>query len=184
MAYEKSNCLLLILGLIAALGAGLVFPLFNFIFSGILEMMMDPLQNDGELNTYCLYMAIIAFSAGALTFFYSLCFGVASDRLVYTIRLTMFKKLMKLPVSYYDRPENTAGGINSKLATDAYQIRNMVSGILGVMSLNIATVSASLAFGLYYSWKVTLISLALSPLIAVVGSINMKVIMRFTTKSQ
>ena len=116
MAYEKSNCLLLILGLIAALGAGLVFPLFNFIFSGILEMMMDPLQNDGELNTYCLYMAIIAFSAGALTFFYSLCFGVASDRLVYTIRLTMFKKLMKLPVSYYDRPENTAGGINSKLA--------------------------------------------------------------------
>ena len=96
----------------------------------------------------------------------------------------MFNKLMRLPVSFYDKPSNTAGGINSKLATDAYQIRNMVSGVLGVMCLNFATVGSSLAFGLYYSWKVTLISLALSPLIAVVGSINMKVIMKFTSKSQ
>lgn len=52
------------------------------------------------------------------------------------------------------------------------------------MCLNIATISASLVLGLYYSWKVTLIALALSPLIAVVGAINMKVIMKFNTKSE
>lgn len=60
----------------------------------------------------------------------------------------------------------------------------MVSGILGVMCLNISTITTSLVFGLYYSWKVTLIALALSPLIAVVGSLNMKVILKFTTISQ
>lgn len=60
----------------------------------------------------------------------------------------------------------------------------MISGVLGVMCLNVATISTSLVFGMYYSWKVTLISLALSPIIALVGSINMKVIMRFTSKSQ
>ena len=96
----------------------------------------------------------------------------------------MLKKLMRLPVSFYDKPTNSAGGINSKLATDAYQIRNMVSGVLGVMCLNIATVVASMAFGLYYSWKVTLIALALSPLIAIVGSLNMKIMMKFMTQSQ
>ena len=96
----------------------------------------------------------------------------------------MLKKLMRLPVSFYDKPSNSAGGINSKLATDAYQIRNMVSGVLGVMCLNIATVAASMAFGLYYSWKVTLIALALSPLIAIVGSLNMKIMMKFMTQSQ
>ena len=96
----------------------------------------------------------------------------------------MFAKLLKLPVGFYDKKSNTAGAITSKLATDAYQIRNMVSGIVGVMCLNIATVGASLAFGLYYSWKITLISLVLSPLITVAGSINMKIIMRLTSKSQ
>ena len=89
-----------------------------------------------------------------------------------------------MPVSFYDKQSNTAGGINSKLATDAYQIRNMVSGVLGVMCLNISTVVASMFIGLYYSWKVALISLALSPFIAIVGALNMKVMLKFTTKSQ
>jgi ATP-binding cassette, subfamily B (MDR/TAP), member 1 len=162
----------------------MVWPFFNYIFSGILSLMMQPLENNDELNLYCLYMELVAIAAGALTLLYTFAFGVTSERLVYRIRLDMFAKLMRLPVSFYDKPTNTAGGINSKLATDAYQIRNMVSGVLGVMCLNLATVTASLAFGMYYSWKVTLISLALSPLIAVVGSINMKVVMRFTTKNQ
>lgn len=70
------------------------------------------------------------------------------------------------------------------MATDAYQIRNMVSGVLGVMCLNIATIGASLGIGFYYSWIVTLISLGLSPLIAIVGGINMKIMIRFSTKSQ
>jgi hypothetical protein len=56
----------------------------------------------------------------------------------------------------------------------------MISGVLGVMCLNLATIVTSLFFGFYYSWKVTLISIALSPFIAIVGAINMKVIMKFT----
>ena len=162
----------------------MVWPFFNYIFSGILALMMNPLENNPELNNYCLYMELIAITAATSTFIYSFAFGYASERLVYKVRIDMFNKLMRLPVSFYDKPKNTAGGINSKLAADAYQIRNMVSGVMGVMCLNVSTVATSLFFGMYYSWKVTLISLALSPLIAIVGSINMKVVMKFTIKSQ
>jgi ATP-binding cassette, subfamily B (MDR/TAP), member 1 len=96
----------------------------------------------------------------------------------------MFDKMLRLPVSFYDQKENTAGAISVKLATDAFQLNNMVSGVLGVMCLNASTISTSLAFGLYYSWKVTLVALALSPLIAIAGSISMKIMIKFTTKSQ
>lgn len=98
--------------------------------------------------------------------------------------MRMFDKLLRLPASFFDQKENTAGAISVKLATDTFQINNMVSGVLGVMCLNIATISTSLVFGMYYSWKVTLIALALSPLMAVLGSINMKIILKFTNKSQ
>lgn len=98
--------------------------------------------------------------------------------------MKLFNKLLRLPVSYYDKKENTAGAISIRLANDAFQLNNMVSGVIGVMCLNIATVSVSLTLGLYYSWKVTLIALALSPLIGVVGAINMKVILKFTSISQ
>ena len=91
-----------------------------------------------------------------------------------------FGTLLRLPASYYDKKENTAGAISVKLSTDCFQINNMISGVLGVMCLNVATIVTSLFFGFYYSWKVALISLALSPFIAIVGAINMKIIMKFT----
>lgn len=56
----------------------------------------------------------------------------------------------------------------------------MISGVVGVMCLNVSTIITSLFFGFYYSWKITLISLALSPLIMIVGALNMKLIMKFT----
>lgn len=146
--------------------------------------MVNPIINDDELNLYCLYILLVAITAGASTLVYTFAFGLASERLLFKVRLDLFNKLLRLPASYFDQKENTAGAISTRLATDAFQIRNMVSGVLGVMCLNTATITTSLIFGLYYSWKVTLIALALSPLIAIVGSLNMKVIVKFTSKSQ
>lgn len=119
-----------------------------------------------------------------MTFLHTFSFGLAKERLVYNIRMKMFNKLLRLPVSFFDKKENTSGAITVKLATDTFQLNNMVSGVLGVMCLNFATIGISLFFGLYYSWKVTLIAMALSPLLVLVGSINMKVIMKFTSISQ
>jgi ABC-type bacteriocin/lantibiotic exporter with double-glycine peptidase domain len=59
----------------------------------------------------------------------------------------------------------------------------MITGTLGVICLNIATVSLSLIFAFYYSWQLTLIVLALTPIIAVSGAINMKVLKGLSEKS-
>lgn len=112
---------------------------------------------------------------------------MASERLMLKVRLDLFKKFLRLPASYYDQKDNTPGAISTKLASDAFVIRNMVSGVLGVICLNAATILTSLTLGMYYSWKITLISLALSPLIAIVGSfgsINMKAAMKSASKAQ
>lgn len=102
---------------------------------------------------------------------------------MFTIRSKLFGKLMRLPVSYYDKSDNTPGGISTKLSQDSYQINNMITGVLGVVCLNIATVSTSLIFAFYYSWKLTLIVLALSPLLVITGAINMAVLKGMTAKS-
>jgi ATP-binding cassette subfamily B (MDR/TAP) protein 11 len=80
-----------------------------------------------------------------------------------------------MPISFYDKSDNTAGGISAKISQDSYQINNMITGVMGVVCLNISTVTTSLIFAFYYSWKLTLIVLALSPLLAVSGAINMAI---------
>ena len=134
--------------------------------------MIDPKTNNDELNLYCFYILLVAVGGGAMTTLYGFAFGLGSERLVYNLRMKLFGTLLRLPASYYDKKENTAGAISVKLSTDCFQINNMISGVLGVMCLNVATIVTSLFFGFYYSWKVALISLALSPFIAIVGAIR------------
>ncbi len=129
-------------------------------------------------------MFLVVAGAGSFTtFLYTACFGVVGEKLVYNIRKKLFSKLLLLPISYYDKPENTPGGISAKLSQDSYQINNMITGVLGVVCLNIATVVTSLIFAFYYSWKLTLIVLGLSPLLIVTGAINMAVLKGMSAKS-
>ena len=60
----------------------------------------------------------------------------------------------------------------------------MITGTMAVVCLNLATIGASLGFALYYSWKLTLIVLALAPLMVVSGSVNMKVLKGMSEKSE
>lgn len=103
--------------------------------------------------------------------------------MVFSLRKKIFKKLLRMPVSYYDKPENTPGGISTKLSQDSYQIHNMITGIVAVLCLNFSTVSLSLFLAFYYSWKLTLIVLALSPLLVITGAINVSVLKNISKKA-
>lgn len=126
----------------------------------------------------------VAVFAAAATFSYTLCFGIYGEKLVYAVRIVIFKKLLRIPLAFYDKKENTPGALSTKLATDAYTLHNMVSGVLAVICLNLSTVSFSLGIALYYSWQLTLIVLALSPLIAISGAINMAILKKMTHKTE
>lgn len=49
-----------------------------------------------------MFVGIAIFGAAA-TFAYTFCFGIYGERLVYDIRNTLFKKLLRIPVSFYDK---------------------------------------------------------------------------------
>lgn len=81
-----------------------MWPFFSYLFSGIIDLMIDAVKNDDELNKYCLYILLVAVTAGITNVFQTFFFGLVSERLVYKIRVSLFNKLMRLPVSFYDKP--------------------------------------------------------------------------------
>jgi ABC-type multidrug transport system fused ATPase/permease subunit len=124
-----------------------------------------------------------AVAGGICTFAYKFPFDVYGQRVVYEVRKDVFGKLLRLPVSFYDKNENTPGAISTKLASDAYQLNNMISGVCAVMCMNLSTVTISLIFAFKSSWLLTLIVLGLSPLIMIAGAVNMAVLKKLTTKT-
>lgn len=117
------------------------------------------------------------------TFSFQFNFGYAGEKLVFKLRNKVFKKILYLPIPFFDKPTNTPGALSTKISQNTYQIHNMVTGTLGVVCLNIATVSTSMFLAFYNSWKLTLIVLGLAPLLVVTSAINMAFIKSFSQKS-
>lgn len=175
--------LLLYAGVLAALVNGSIWPFFNIAFSNILSMMADAVHHESEIDNYCLLFLATAVAGGVCTFAYKFPFDIYGQRVVYEVRKSVFGKLLRLPVSFYDKKQNTPGAISTKLATDAYQLNNMISGVCAVMCMNFSTVTISLIFAFTHSWQLTLIVIGLSPLIVAAGAINMAVLKKLTSKT-
>ena len=146
--------------------------------------MVDAVHHEDEINNYCLLFLATAVAGAICTFAYKFPFDMYGQQAVYEVRKNVFGKLLRLPVSFYDKKENTPGAVATKLASDAYQLNNMISGVCAVMCMNFSTVTISLIFAFTNSWQLTLIVIGLSPLIIAAGAANMAVLKRLTSKTE
>lgn len=98
----KGSFLLILVGALAAMINGAVFPIFNVAFSNIIAYLAIAEQKSEEINIYCLVFLGVAVSGGICTFLYQLSFGITGERLVFSLRKKIFRKLVRMPVTFYD----------------------------------------------------------------------------------
>jgi len=87
-----------------------------------------------------------------------------SSRLVTDLRRTMFAKLLALPTHHYD--EHSAGQMISRLVYDVSNVTDAATSALITLVRESLTAIALIGYLLYLDWKLTLITLALGPVIA------------------
>jgi subfamily B ATP-binding cassette protein MsbA len=88
------------------------------------------------------------------------------SRVVMDLREAMFAKLVQLPTPYYDN--NAAGNLISKVTFDVTQVTNAATSVLTAIFKDGLSAIALLGWMLWLNWKLTLLSLVLSPHIVVV----------------
>jgi subfamily B ATP-binding cassette protein MsbA len=101
-------------------------------------------------------------------------FGFASDyalswvsnRVVFDLRAEMFCRLVNLPTRYYD--DASSGALISKLSYDVTGVTAAATSVLTVMVRDSLTVAGLLAWMFYLDWKLSLITLVVGPIIALV----------------
>jgi ATP-binding cassette, subfamily B, bacterial MsbA len=95
-----------------------------------------------------------------------------SSRVVLDVRVDTFKKMLRLPVRFFDR--NSAAELTSKITFDAQQVGASCSQALTALVQDTFKLIGALAWLLIISWKLTLGILIIAPLVAFV--------VRFITK--
>jgi ATP-binding cassette, subfamily B, bacterial MsbA len=87
-----------------------------------------------------------------------------SSRLVTDLRRAMFAKLIVLPTQHFDN--NSAGQLISRLVYDVSYVSEAATSALVTVVRESLTALALLCYLLYLDWRLTLITLAIGPVIA------------------
>ena len=135
--------------------------------------MMKPLLDGSFVNKDATTIRYIPFALVGL-FLVRGVFGFASDyalswvsnRVVFDLRAEMFGRLVNLPTRYYD--DASSGALISKVSYDVTGIIAAATTVLTTLVRDSFAVLGLLAWMFYLDWKLSLITLVIGPIIAVV----------------
>lgn len=68
-------------------------------------------------------------------------------------------------VGFFDRPENNPGSLLTKLSSDAANVNNIIISTIGVFVQSIVMLIVANAIGLYFDWRIDLITLFFTPIL-------------------
>ena len=80
------------------------------------------------------------------------------------LRLDAFRKLMSLPVSFFDA--NSAGIVTSKLTYDTEQMSKAATSVAVTMVRDGLTIIGMVLYMMYLDWRLTLIFIFIAPFMA------------------
>ena len=133
--------------------AGLVLPATS-------KFLIDDVIGTGRADL----LMPLAFAAGGATivdaataFSLSQVLGVAAQRAIADMRMSVQRHIMRLPTSYFDSTQT--GVLISRVMNDAEGIRNLVGSGLVQLVGGLVTAVIALAVLFYLNWQLTLISI-------------------------
>ncbi|XNK09107.1 lipid A ABC transporter ATP-binding protein/permease MsbA [Haemophilus influenzae] len=172
-------------GLIAS-GIALVF---NALADSGLIYLLKPLLDDGFGKANYSFLKIMAFVVvgmiilrGVTNFISNYCLAWVSGKVVMTMRRRLFKHLMFMPVSFFDR--NSTGKLLSRITYDSEMIASSSSGSLITIVREGAYIISLLAVMFYTSWELTLVLFVIGPIIAVLITIVSKIFRKLSKNLQ
>ncbi|MEO8331283.1 MAG: lipid A export permease/ATP-binding protein MsbA [Gallionella sp.] len=109
---------------------------------------------------------VIFFVRGVAGFVGTYAIGWVGNKVVMDLRAEMFRKLLSLPTRYYD--DHATGNLISKLTFDVAQVTAAATSVVTISIRDSLIIAGLLGWLFYLNWKLTLLSLVMVPVIALV----------------
>lgn len=135
----------------------------------LLKPMLDGTfihKDDTIIRLAPLIILILFFVRGVASFVGTYAIGWVGSKVVMDLREEMFYKLLTLPTRFYD--DHATGNLISKLTYDASQVTVAATSVVTVTVRDSIIIVGLLGWLFYLNWKLTLLSLVMVPVIALI----------------
>ena len=99
------------------------------------------------------------------------------------IRNETYFKILKMPIPWFDKPQNSSGSLSARLAADCQTINGLITTFLAIMIQILTTLIAGIVIALVYEWRTALVAIGLLPLMVISGAIQMAFTQGFSDKT-
>ena len=144
----------------------------NALTDASLISMLKPLLDDGFgkadssfLKMMSVVVVLLILLRGVSSFISTYCLAWVSGKVVMIMRRRVFKHLMYMPASFFDK--NPAGNLLSRITYDSEQIANSSSGALVTIVREGSYILSLLVVMIYTSWQLSIVLFVIGPIIAV-----------------
>ncbi|XP_060590153.1 ATP-dependent translocase ABCB1-like isoform X2 [Ruditapes philippinarum] len=140
----------------------------SVIKSAITDDLLD------TMRTYAFYF--IGIGAGVVVLGYGqvMFWMIASERQTHRIRKNFYKNVMRQNIGWFDTHES--GELNSRLTSDISKIHDGIGDKIGTFVQWFTAFLAGFTIGFIYGWKLTLVIISISPLLAGAAFIMSKLV--------
>uniref|UniRef100_A0A8C8ECT6 ATP-binding cassette sub-family B member 5 n=1 Tax=Otus sunia TaxID=257818 RepID=A0A8C8ECT6_9STRI len=163
----------MVVGLISAAANGTGLPLMIIVFgemtnslvlSGLKSNMSEGIDIEGEMTKFAYYYVGIGCAVLILSTIQVWTFLIAATRQTARIRQKFFFAVLHQEMAWFDTTQ--IGMLNTRLTDDINTIHEGIGDKICIFVQFFATFLAGIIIGFIYGWKLTLVILSVSPLLA------------------
>jgi ABC transporter fused permease/ATP-binding protein len=169
-------------GLIFLLLSSLTLLTFPFVAGKLIDTAQGSSWIVSDVNSIAFILIGILAVQSIFSFFRVWLFALVSERSMRDIRLALYSKLLRLPMTFFDK--RRTGELISRVTADVSQLQDTFSTTLAELFRQVITLVAGVGFLLYNTPKLTVFMLGTFPVLVLVAMVFGRFIRNLSKKTQ